>query len=301
VATFGERRLDSIRPAELEAFIRARPGWADGTRRGSFSVAGTLLRWAREAGYLEYNPLAGSDNPWPAPSRQRGMTDLEFRRLVGGVADPELRLVLRVLRATGCRPGEAYALEARHLDPLRPVATLGPHEHKTGGRTGRDRPLYFPAGLMAELRTQAARFPEGPILRNTKGRPWTVYNVCQRFRLYRQRLGLAKEVVPYALRHAFITDMVHAGADAALLAKMVGHSGTATLHSVYFHGDEVRMAEMAERRGGLSGGSAASPSGSAPPPPSGSGTPGTPAAPGPTPENPSSPPPSAPPPARRRR
>jgi integrase len=247
VARFGTRRLDSIRPPEVEAYCLSHAGWGPGTRRGCYSIVSTMTRWARDAGYLEFNVMAGMPNPWPAPVRARGMTDDEYATLQAGVPDPEMRLLLRVFHETGCRPGEAFVLAARHLHPMLALAILEPHEHKTGGRTGKPRSLYFNDGLMAELRKAAARWSEGPILRNTRGRPWTQFNVAWRFARFRERFGLAKDCVPYSMRHGFITRMVHDGADLALLAKMVGHQNAATLQSTYFHAEQKRLLGMADR------------------------------------------------------
>lgn len=240
-------RFASIKPSDVTAYIESMPRWGTGTRHLVFANFACLFRWARDAGYLPMNPLAGVKNPWPAMARDRGMTEAEYKALLEGIGDPEMRLLLRVMRMTGCRPGEAYKLAARHLHETMPVATLLPEEHKTGGRTGRCRFIIFPVGLMGELRELARRYPEGPILRNTKGRPWNTFNVCQRFRLFRARFGLGRAVVPYSTRHAFITDMVHQGRPLPLVAKIVGHAGTGTIQSVYFHPDMRRMIELVEQ------------------------------------------------------
>jgi integrase len=240
---FRDTRMDRVRVQDIVDFISRRASWRDGTRWGVWQQVATVFKYARNAGFLEFNPLAGFKNPWVAPARERGMTDDEYKALMAAIRDPELRLLLRVLRLTGCRPGEAYKLEAKHLHPLMPIATLAPHEHKTGGRTGKPRYIIFPEGLMREIREAASKYPSGPILRNTKGRPWNGFNVTKRFSIYRKRLGLPKEVVPYSTRHAFITDMVHSnpGQPLPILAKIVGHANANTLQNVYFHPDMLRM------------------------------------------------------------
>ena len=69
-----------------------------------------------------------------------------------------------------------------------------------------------------------ARFPEGPILRNYFGDPWTDKAVLERWRNLRATLALPRAVTPYSYRHASITGMILAGHPAALVAEVHGTS-----------------------------------------------------------------------------
>jgi hypothetical protein len=77
------------------------------------------------------------------------------------------------------------------------------------------------------------RWPEGPIFRNTKGRPWHPYAVNCRFERLKQKLGT--KYCLYAFRHSFATRMLEAGLDALTVAILLGHQNPAMLSNTYQH------------------------------------------------------------------
>lgn len=99
---------------------------------------------------------------------------------------------------------------------------------KTTRKTGRKRVIPLTEALAATLRPLAARYAEGPILRNTRGEPWTENAVNTQMRRLRGRLERAgketPELVPYSLRHLFATDALDSGVPLATLATMMGNS-----------------------------------------------------------------------------
>jgi integrase len=238
---FRVRRFASLRTPEVMKWVEGRSTWGDTTKHNAFNYVAALFDWARDAGYIPRNHMAGIENPYIAKRRQRGISNEEFDSMIASTRDEPGRMMLRVLRDTGCRPGELRALAARHLDPEKPIAKLQPHEHKTGRRTGRERWLIFPASLMEEVRKLAQLYPTGPILRNRNGDPWKGGTMQNRFKELRKRLDLPRDVVPHAARHAFITRMLNSGSPLALTAKIVGHSNANTIQDTYYHPYEVDM------------------------------------------------------------
>jgi integrase len=250
-ASQARRKLADVRMADVVAYCNSKT-WAPGTKRGLYRQIVTLLRWARDAGYLEFNPLAGSVCPWPRADKRRPMTREEYLKVLEATRQPEFRLLIRVLWSSGCRPGEAYGLCAKHLHPTLPVATLTPDEHKTGGRTGKNRQVVLPKAVMDDLRKQAEKYPEGPLLRNRLGRKWTTQSLHHRFKKLRKSLGLPDHVVPYSARHGMATDLVSANPtqSASLLAKIMGHANSDTFEAIYYHPEMLAMIEAVERTRG---------------------------------------------------
>jgi integrase len=248
---FRGRKPDSIKVSEVLAFVTSRSTWSDGTKHNAVVTVKALYRWARDVGYLDANPMAGLTNPYPAGRRERGITLAEFEGMIGAVRDDAFKTVLRFLRDTGCRPGELCKLTARHLDPVQPVATLRPGEHKTGRRTGRSRTILLPGTIAEELRELARQRPTGPLLRNTKGDPWNPNTIEKRVRRLRRKLNLPDDVVPYAARHSFLTRLVETGTPLAIAAKIAGHSRIDTIQDVYLHPELTAMKEAVEKAAGV--------------------------------------------------
>ena len=109
------------------------------------------------------------------------------------------------------------------------------------------------------------KHPEGPIFRNSKGRPWTPYSVNCRFERLQKSFGrerlkelgvelsqhpdrktrheengkLAKthgtKYCLYAFRHSYATRLLEAEVDALTVSILLGHSDTTMLGKVYQH------------------------------------------------------------------
>jgi integrase len=146
--------------------------------------------------------------------------------------DPYITL-LRLLEHTGARPGELYNAEAKHWNPelgafVYPRCDEPEKEegftHKTA-RKKKERTVYVgDPDLRAEVERLCAKFPKGPILRNSFGKPWTDKAVLERWRRLRKALKLPASITPYSYRHTSITNMLLAGHPAALVAEVHGTS-----------------------------------------------------------------------------
>ena len=135
----GEGSADALTPTLAEAYSR-KPAWKPQTRHGFLSTLVTAFRWAERAGMLSRNPLKGVRKP---PKASRGMETLltpeEYARLADA-ATPAFRLFLKVLYASGARPGEVAAISADTFDPESGLVRLA--EHKTAYK-GKSRVLYL--------------------------------------------------------------------------------------------------------------------------------------------------------------
>ncbi len=227
------REFRTIRKDDIVQTAESQPRWNETTKHSFIARVLILYRWAREAGYLEFNPLAGWGNPYAAPPRKRGMTKAEFQLLIDHSPDMQFKNAMAFLKGTGCRPGEMRVVEARHLDPKNAFITLEWQLHKTGRRTKKVRRIGMPKVIETMVRSLALRYPTGPIFRNSiDDTPWGKGTIAKRVRDYRRKLGLSEDVVPYLIRHATLSAMMNQGTSAHITAKAGGHQGTSTLEGV---------------------------------------------------------------------
>jgi integrase len=89
-----------------------------------------------------------------------------------------------------------------------------------------------------------ARLPEedkdGPIFRMPSGKPWTPNRISVQFDRYRKAWRALGVPVPkiyfaYCYRHDLATKALERGETDALVAALLGHKGTKTLHENYNH------------------------------------------------------------------
>jgi site-specific recombinase XerD len=77
------------------------------------------------------------------------------------------------------------------------------------------------------------KYPEGKLLRNTKGRPWTAFAVNCLMRRLAKKTGL--RFAQYDLRHGRATGLLEAGVDHLTVSAVLGHVDASTLARVYSH------------------------------------------------------------------
>jgi integrase/recombinase XerC len=226
----GEGRADALRPTLVEAYSR-KPVWKPQTRYGFLTTLVTAIRWAQRAGMTDCNPLLGVRKP---PKASRGMeailTPEQYAQLLDA-ATPPFRLFLKVLHATGARPGEVAAITAENFDANAGQVRLA--DHKTANK-GFRRTIYLTPEAVALLVRQRASYPTGLLLRNSRGEAWTANAIGLAMQRTRKRAGLP-HAIAYGLRHTFATDALANGVPDAQVAELLGHSGTVTLHKHYAH------------------------------------------------------------------
>jgi integrase len=260
--THGHGPADALTPTLAEAYSR-KPAWKSQTRHGFLSTLMTAFRWAERARMIDRNPLVGLRKP---PKASRGtealLTPEEYSRL-SDAATPSFRLFLRVLYASGARPGEVAAITAENFDADSGLVRLA--EHKTAYR-GKSRVLYLPPEAVALLARQRESYRSGALLRNSRGEVWTENAVGLAMRRTRERAGIP-HAIAYGFRHLFATDALANGVPDAQVAELLGHAGTAMLHKHYAHltaRAQVLRGALARVRGGGGGEGNDSPA-SAPP------------------------------------
>ncbi len=142
-----------------------------------------------------------------------------------------------VLLDCGCRPGELRTLEADRIDWDRSSAIV---QGKTGWR-----PISLTARSLDVLRRWAEKYPTGPVLRNSRGTPWTAAAVQHQFRRCSIRAG--HRVIPYQARHDYWSRAHKAGVSDLVIAKQLGHRDLKMLVDVYAHVDMDMTRDAVER------------------------------------------------------
>jgi integrase len=178
------------------------------------------------------NPIRGLSLP-PMPSRgeETVLTPADYDRLLNSIPDEPFRLFVTALRLTGARPSEVARVTAGNFNPEAGTWTFD--EHKTSKKTGRKRVVLLVPELVVLCQQLAERFPDGPLFRNTKGRPWSVKAVIKRFHRLQGKLGI--RCIAYGCRHSFATTLLQTGMADHDVAALLGHVGTTMLHKHYAH------------------------------------------------------------------
>lgn len=242
----GDEPAKEITPAAVERAYLA-SGWGATTRGDGITTAKAALGWAAGQGMIGRNPIEGKLLKRPrARRRDVSLGSDRAADVLDADLTPAFRELLFALRETGCRPKEARAVRACDVDFEAGVWVFAPHRSKTGERTGKARVVYLTPLVIELCRRLVAAHPEGPIFRNSRGRPWRKDAVVLNLRRVRQRMERdaaargepkpdTRAVIAYALRHGWATDALRGGMSIAVAAELMGHSNTRMLAERYSH------------------------------------------------------------------
>lgn len=206
-------------------------GYSRDTVRGMMAAVQRAFNWAVERDKIPYSPIAKVRKPGKV-QRDVCLMPGQWELLLAEVKPCPFRDFLVALRFTGARPQEVRQVEARHLfldhDP--PFWTLEPEKVK-GGERARITPLVGP--MVDICRRLAQKWPEGPIFRTRRGKPWNRCSVHSRLWRLTNKLGF--RVCAYGFRHTFNTHAQRHGATATSTAVVLGHKDGRMAESQYQH------------------------------------------------------------------
>jgi integrase len=229
----GYLKATELRPNHLTQWVDSH-AWGQTTQRNARRSVYRAFAWAVEEGLLTSNPLAGMKCP-AALTRQRAMTDAEFRSLLRG-SRHDFKVLLFALMMSGCRPKEATSLTWNQVHQDRWVLP----QHKTFHKTHKPRVIYLTKPLqrlMTVLRRRGDQrgAANAHVFLNAYGRPWTRNAIRLRIERLKRKLHLADDLCCYMTRHAFGTAAVLNGVDVMTVAQLMGHTSLEMIQRVYVH------------------------------------------------------------------
>lgn len=222
-----------LEPIHLEMWAKNYP--SDQTKRTYITFCKAVLEWAIRKKNLNVvkNPLADARVP-KVTSRAVVISEQEHLALLDFWKRDCFCDFLQGMWFTGARPGELSKVEARHFSDG--LWRLDPTEHKTGRVTGKDRLIGVSDDLLEIVERLIKLYPDGPIFKNSQGRPWTISAMFVRFERAREKKIIRPEVVPYSYRHAWATHALETGRlDLYEVAKALGHQTTQMVMLHYDH------------------------------------------------------------------
>ncbi len=155
-------------------------------------------------------------------------------------------MCIRFMRATGCRPGEAYSATPAdlRLSANPPVYTV--RHHKCESR-GMDRIIVLNDAAVAAVRDalRAGGQTHGPLFRNSAGKPWEVTTMAHMIERACAALGIERWT-PYQMRHLAATEAVNRTGSEAAAAALLGHSPDSTMIRRYSR-DRLMLAAQAAK------------------------------------------------------
>lgn len=246
----GPVALGKLSASDIRAFLarRRREGIGDASAARALSAVKALYRWLERVHGVENAEIAYLDGPKRPRSLPRPVSEPAARDIIemAGETDGEAWIgardaaVLTLLYGAGLRISEALSLTGAHLPAPAILRITG-----KGGRK-RDVPLIPAVRDAIDAYGRLAPFGfthDSPLFRGARGgalHPRIVQGLVQKLR---GALGLPESATPHALRHAFATHLLVAGADLRSIQTLLGHASLSTTQ-IYTGVDEARLAAV---------------------------------------------------------
>lgn len=190
-----------FRPRHVSRVMTAHPEWAANTKADFAGACNRVMNWALKQGVLERNPIVGVEKPG-REARDLVVSPRDFEVILSGILESTLKDLVELAWETGARVQELRKIEARFVDLANSRVVFPPKEAK--GKK-HHRVIYLGTARARELVGRLSEeFPEGPILRNSDGNPWTKDAINCAFcrlrvriaELLMEREGLARPTLP---------------------------------------------------------------------------------------------------------
>jgi integrase len=233
---FGEVEVHALTPFAITSFLDKQRSQTTGKRWESNTVATaisslqTALNWAVKSRVIPSNPLKGMDTPaFKSRSRMSILSEEEEEEALQH-APRNLKLAIRILQSTGCRPSELLAMSARNWNANKSAFVFkadealepGEFRHKTSSK-GKDRVVRIQLELVREVKETLWERGLLPLVLSPKGVPYTRCGLVSAFKRIGRRMG-SEHYTAYCYRHTFATRYLLAGGTIDLLACMLGNT-----------------------------------------------------------------------------
>ena len=245
------KALGGLRARDIRAHLaqRRRDGLSDASIARLLSSIKALYRWlgrAHDIHNAEVAYLQGPKRPQrlPRPVSIEAAKDLLEEAETDPDAEPWINArdaaVLSLLYGAGLRISEALSLTGADLP--------APERLRVRGKGGKVRIVPLIPAVREAIDAYAGLCPyaltkSGALFRGAKGgalNPRIIQGLVQKLRGV---LGLPDTATPHALRHAFATHLLAAGADLRAIQTLLGHASLSTTQ-VYTGVDASRLREV---------------------------------------------------------
>ncbi len=248
IEQFGEIPIAEITAIEIQQFIDrlASQQYAKQTVKIHRIVLNLIFKFAMLYGYVQFNPVEPTKIPRQLKKSKRELPSNEDIQKVIDNADSEFGFFAFFLLFTGCRKGEALALQYKDID----LNNRQIHIHKTivyseqnqntpivqqtTKTESGNRYIYIPDVLLEKL----DRGSDNDYLFGGKA-PYTKQQFRKRWDKYKNAVGI--NFTPHQLRHAYATLLYEANVKPKDAQQLMGHSSIQVTNDIYTHISHERI------------------------------------------------------------
>lgn len=252
VEAFGAQEIKDIQPLDIKRMLErlAKQKYSAQTVRVQRIVLNLIFKYAVLNSYTDINPVSAVSVPRSLPKAKRELPDESDIQTVMESADCTFGMFAYLILFTGCRRGEALALQWRDIDFQNKVI----HIYKSVNYSGDNqnvpvlsmhpktdagiRDVAMLACVEERLSVMAKGKPDTDFLFGGD-KPLTKSAFRRKWQAYQKETGI--DFTPHQLRHAYATLLYDAGIDEKVAQGLMGHSTIALTRDIYTHVRQSRL------------------------------------------------------------
>ena len=226
-AEFGALKANILKSQAVIDWINSVKTWGQNMRHAAGRSITTVFLYAVANDLIKDNPLKGFKKERAVPREDGELSPEEWTRLALEVKGSDFEDAMMFMRLTAARPLECRSIEARHYQRGMIVFPISESKGKRA-----ERIIRIADKSLAIIERLVALYPSGPLFRDSRGKAWTRDSFGKRCRKLAKLCNIP-QLIPYSFRTTYATESVIAGVDSLVLMRIMGHTSTAMLASVY--------------------------------------------------------------------
>ena len=248
---FGDMYIKDITPQDISryyAFLGAK-GYAKKTVNNYKAIVSNVFKYAIENGHSDNNPTTLVSVPKKLKQTKRTLPTDEEIKLVKASVNCEFGVLAFFLMYTGCRKGEALALQFKDIDYANKKIKITKSVYYESDKPKIKQPKT--ENGIREIPLLDALIPILPkgkpndyVFSPDGTKPYGQSTFNRHWDKYQEQSGVT--CTPHQLRHAYATMLYEAGIDEKLAQEIMGHADIATTRNIYTHIRTSRLDNAAD-------------------------------------------------------
>ncbi|WP_242943080.1 tyrosine-type recombinase/integrase [Hydrogenoanaerobacterium saccharovorans] len=250
---FDGEYIKQIKPNDIKSFIvkfsKQGGGRAQKTVRTQLLVLNLIFTKATVDGDIDFNPCENVSIPKNLSKKKRSMPSDEDIQKIKNNVDAPFGLFPYFLLYTGCRKGEALALQFKDIDFNNKIIKIEKSVYFESNQPHIKQPKTEAGNRTIPLLDKLAKkLPKGKKNDYLFGKDKkTLFKDTQFKKLWADYCELCKiSVTPHQLRHAYATILFEAGINEKDAQELLGHANISVTRDIYTHIRSSRKEKTAE-------------------------------------------------------
>ena len=253
---FGDTIISEITPQNVNQFYLylANKKYAKKTITNQKSVLNNIFKYAIIKGFITSNPADYVDIPHKLPQTKRELpSDKDIQKVKDNINFSCIGLLAYIVMYTGCRRGEALALQYKDIDFINKKISISKAVYYKNSKA-----CIKSTKTIAGIRTVPLLNALEPYLKPNNNpddyiisghAPLTESQFKRWWKKYADETKQNSTL--HQLRHAYATMLYEAGIDEKVAQELMGHTDIQTTRNIYTHIRTSRIDEAAEKLNNL--------------------------------------------------